>query len=51
MMQHRVFISHSSKDAQTANGICHYLEEGGILTSPTGLQPLWAASEKAMCSW
>lgn len=34
-MKHRVFISHSSKDAQIAQAICHYLEEAGI--------PCWIA--------
>ncbi len=29
-MEHRVFISHSSRDAQVAQAICHYLEEAGI---------------------
>lgn len=30
MTQHRVFISHSSKDAELAKAICHYLEDDGI---------------------
>lgn len=34
-MKHRVFISHSSKDAQIANAICHYLEADGL--------PCWIA--------
>ncbi len=29
-MNHKVFISHSSKDAQIANALCHYLEESQI---------------------
>jgi len=29
-MEHKVFISHSSKDAQIAQALCHYLEEAGI---------------------
>ena len=46
-MQHRVFISHSSVDAQVANGICHYLEEAGIpcWIAPRDIdQPDWAAA-------
>ena len=30
LMAHDVFISHSSKDKQTADAICHYLEQNGI---------------------
>lgn len=34
-MKHRVFISHSSLDANIAQAVCHYLEEAGI--------PCWIA--------
>jgi len=46
-MKHHVFISHSSKDAQVANAICHYLEADG---TPCWIAPRdidgsdWAAS-------
>lgn len=46
-MQHRVFISHSSLDAQVANAICHYLEEADIpcWIAPRDIQkPDWAAA-------
>ena len=46
-MNHQVFISHSSQDAQTANAICHYLEEAGIpcWIAPRDIhQPDWAAA-------
>ena len=46
-MNHRVFISHSSIDAQIATGICHYLEEAGIpcWIAPRDIdQPDWAAA-------
>ena len=46
-MQHRVFISHSSLDAQIAQAVCHYLEEAGIpcWIAPRDIrQPDWAAA-------
>ena len=46
-MKHRVFISHSSLDAQLANAICHYLEEAAIpcWIAPRDIhQPDWAAA-------
>lgn len=46
-MKHQVFISHSSKDAQVANAICHYLEEAGLpcWIAPRDIdQPDWAAA-------
>lgn len=46
-MKHRVFISHSSRDAQIANAICHHLEADGIpcWIAPRDIhQQDWAAS-------
>ena len=46
-MKHRVFISHSSKDAQIAQAICHHLEADGIpcWMAPRNIdRPDWAAS-------
>ena len=46
-MKHRVFISHSSRDAQLANAICHYLEEAAIpcWIAPRDIRsPDWAAA-------
>ena len=46
-MNHHVFISHSSKDAQIANAVCHHLEADGIpcWIAPRDIQNQdWAAS-------
>lgn len=46
-MKHRVFISHSSKDAQIAQAICHHLEADGTpcWMAPRNIdRPDWAAS-------